>query len=85
MKYVVKINRNDINKKLDYSYDNPCITCKFCHFSFLYNELLWDSDEDSDGNYYEYQYGCPICKRYNCCEIEIEKLSNEELAKIVEV
>lgn len=64
-----------------YSYSDTMVQCDNCRKQFNYNELQYEDMYDSWG-YTDRQ--CPFCHRWDCCELEYEKLSQETLKGIYE-
>lgn len=62
--------------KYFYSYADTMVQCNCCLKKFNYGELESDrSDDLSDGT----DTQCPFCKKWDCCEIEYERLSEDIL------
>jgi len=66
-----------------YDYLPTMVVCKCCMAGVLHTELNMDyNDWDYEkGCASEPGYSCAHCKTWNSCELEYEKLTDEELAK----
>ena len=59
-----------------YSYIPTQVKCDKCGAEFPDIELESDSCDDAEGNYTPINNICPKCGKYDCCEIEYERIED---------
>ncbi len=67
--------------RFHYSYKDTPLACDSCQWIFLNSELCSDSRDGYDDWGYS-DTVCPRCGEWDCCELEYEKLTDEELEKL---
>lgn len=65
--------------QFEYSYVPTPVKCDECGASFLHTALL--SEESDDGECYSARV-CPVCKAFECCDLEFEKLTQDMTAGV---